>query len=258
MYMKKEVVDNLYKILQELGLTEHEQKLYILSLEGGPSSIAELARKMNISRPNVYKIIAGLEKHRLTNFSKNKNYVKSFMVESPSVVAELLQNKNKHLKNIEGVFENILPDIIATYKQGELPAKVRTVIKKEDIIDVFEQVFDEAQGEILFFGSSGSLNDFVSRSRVEKQIRKRVKRGVKIKMLVFSDADTLDYKRREMDESRETRFLENCDFFNTSFYLFANKAVIWQPKTPLAILIEDEYIVAMLMSMYKMLWNMAK
>ncbi len=256
--MKKEVIDSLYKSLEELGLSEYEKKLYILSLENGPSSISNLAREINISRPNVYKIIAGLEKHKLTNFSQNKNYTKSFMVESPSAVAELLKNKNKQLKNTVDKFESILPDLMVSYKQGELPTKIKTLIKKEDIIDVFEQVFDEARDEILFFGSSKSLNDFISLSRVEKQIRKRIKRGVKTKLLVFCDEDAMSFKKRDIGELRETRFLENFDFFSTSFYLFANKAVIWQPKTPLAILIEDEYIIAMLMSIYKVLWSMAK
>lgn len=233
-------------------------KSSIFSLKNGPCSVSELAKKINVSRPNVYKIIAGLEKHKLANFSKNKGYVKNFMVESPSVITELLENKNKRVKNVSDGFENILPDIMAMHKQGSLPTKVKTIIKKEDVLNVFEQVFDEAKDEILFFGSSHDLNVFISHSRVEKQIRKRIKMGAKTKLLVFRDDDTIEFKKRDTNEVRETRFLEGFQLFSTSFYLFANKAVIWQPKTPLAILIEDEYIVAMLTSIYNVLWDRAK
>lgn len=256
--MKKEIIDNLYKSLQEIGLTEYEQRLYVFSLTNGPCSVSELAKTIKISRPNVYKIIAGLEKYKLANFSKNKGYVKNFMVESPSVIAQLLEDKNKRVKDETVNFGNILPDIVAMHKQGTLPAKVKVIMRRDEILNIFEQVFDEAKDEILFFGSSYDLNIFISYNRVEKQIRKRIKRGVKTKMLVFRDKDTIDFKKRDISEMRETRFLEGFEFFNTSFYLFANKAVIWQPKTPAAVLIEDEYIVAMMASIYRVLWERAK
>lgn len=255
--MKKEIIDKLYKTLQEIGLTEHEQKLYVFSLINGPCTISELAKKIGVSRPNVYKIIAGLEKHKLANFSQNKGHIKNFMVESPSVVTELLENKKRRIKEKSASFENILPDIMAAHKQGSLPAKVKIIIKKEDILNVFEQVFDEAKDEILFFGSSQDLNIFMSYNRVEKQIRKRIRRGIKTKMLVFKDPNAIEFKRRDANEARKTRFLEGFEPFSTSFYLFSNKAVIWQPKTPAAILIEDEYIVAMLRSIYNVLWDRA-
>jgi sugar-specific transcriptional regulator TrmB len=256
--MKKEVLDNLYKILGELGLTEHEKRLYILSLKSGPISVSTLAKKINVSRPNVYKIITGLEKHKLARFSQNKNYIKKFMVESPTKVAELLKNKNSQIEKTTHSFENILPSLLASYKQGDLPTKVKIIIDRKDILDVFEQVFEEAREEILFFGSSKTLNDFISMGRVEKQIRKRIRRRIKTKLLVFPDEDAKNFKNKDNQELRETRFLKNIDFFETSFYLFANKAVIWQPKTPLAVLIEDEYIVTMLASIYKTLWNTAE
>lgn len=256
--MKKEIIENLYNTLQEIGLTELEQKLYIFSLSSGPCTVAELAKKINVSRPNVYKIIKGLEKHKLAKFSENKNYVKKFIVESPSTITELLEEQKKRFKNTVNSFENILPDIVAAHKQGNLPAKVKIIIKKEDILNAFEQVFEEAKDEILFFGSSYDLNIFISHARVEKQIKQRIKRGVRTKLLVFRDKDTIEFKKRDENEARETRFLEGFQFFNTSFYLFANKAVIWQPKTPLAILIEDEYIIAMLKSVYNVLWKRAQ
>ena len=54
---------------------------------------------------------------------------------------------------------------------------------------------------------------------------------------------------------RETRVLKTAQPFVTLFQLYANKALIWQPKAPLAILIEDEYIVQMLRSVFDVLWK---
>jgi hypothetical protein len=57
---------------------------------------------------------------------------------------------------------------------------------------------------------------------------------------------------------RETRILQGGAPFATSFQLFANKVLIWQPKAPLAVLIEDEYIVQMLRSIFYLLWGKSK
>jgi hypothetical protein len=43
----------------------------------------------------------------------------------------------------------------------------------------------------------------------------------------------------------------------TSFQLFANKVIIWQPKAPVAILIEDQYVIAMLKSIFDKLWEVS-
>lgn len=55
-------------------------------------------------------------------------------------------------------------------------------------------------------------------------------------------------------EMRETRFLTSVAPFKTSFQLFGNKAVFWQPVAPAAILVEDELVVEMLKNIFDGLW----
>ena len=90
-----EVQKNLYISLAELGLHESESNLYITSLTLGPSTIASLAEHLVIPRPNVYKAIAGLEKHGLAKYSERKRYTRTFVVEPPTVVLEKLRIKEK-------------------------------------------------------------------------------------------------------------------------------------------------------------------
>ena len=247
----------LYKSLEELGVSEHEKKLYLLSLSLGPCSIAKLAETMNVARPNLYKVIQGLEKHGLAEFSEKKGYSKQFIVESPSKITELLKVKHENLTRIDRDFTQVLPDIIAMHKQGDLPTKVKILQKREDLLAAFEQIFNEVQDTLSVFGSSKDMNEFISHDRLEKQIRKRIRRGIKARLLFFPDEDAIMFKKRDAEELRETRFLVGFKPFSTGFYLFSNKVIIWQPKTPLAVLIEDEYIVAMLQSIYGVLWESA-
>jgi hypothetical protein len=62
----------------------------------------------------------------------------------------------------------------------------------------------------------------------------------------------------DTEHLREIRIIKDLDPFVTGFQLYANKAFIWQPTGSLAVLIEDEYIVAMLRSVFNALWESAK
>lgn len=70
----------IYTSLKELGLTALEINLYTISLELGPTSITELSKHLNISRPNVYKVIDGLHKKGLASFYGKEKYARNFMV----------------------------------------------------------------------------------------------------------------------------------------------------------------------------------
>ena len=78
---------------------------------------------------------------------------------------------------------------------------------------------------------------------------------LKIKCLIFGGTDAEKLKDDDAKQMRETRLIKNMLHFPTSFHLYANKMIIWQPKTPMAMLIEDEYIVAMFKSIFNVLWE---
>ncbi len=245
----------LYKTLEELGLSEYEVKLYTLSFAMGPSLVAQLAKNMTISRPNLYKIIEGLENKGLAKFSHKKGYNRRFMVASPTEVVNLLRKKRTELKHIDQNITQQMPELLSLYRQGEQPSKINILQETTKILDAFDKVFEEAHDEILFLGSAEDLRKMVSYSRLEKQIKKRIKRGIHTKLLLFPGEAAETFKKKDKKELRETRVIKNLSHFVTSFYLFANKIIIWQPKAPIAILIEDEYIVQMFKSVFTQLWE---
>ncbi|OGF34831.1 hypothetical protein A2482_02030 [Candidatus Falkowbacteria bacterium RIFOXYC2_FULL_48_21] len=65
-------------------------------------------------------------------------------------------------------------------------------------------------------------------------------------------------QKTDSEQMRETRILNMQRPFEASFQLFGNKAIFWQPKAPLALLIEDEYIVKILKSVFYTLWEQSK
>lgn len=80
--------------------------------------------------------------------------------------------------------------------------------------------------------------------------------GIRALLLQSEDAQTL--KANDAAELRQTRILSVANPFASSFQLFAKRIILWQPKAPLAVLIEDEYLAAMFKEIFEKLWEGSK
>lgn len=252
---EKDLSTNLSAILVEFGLTEHERNLYSLSLLLGPTSTAALAEHLHITRSNVYKVIAGLEAHGLAQFSAKGGYNKTFTVESPSVVLDLLRKKQERLAQSSKQFIDEIPHLLALYKQGEAATKVKVLQGKSAFLQTFGRVVEEAKDEVCFFGSFQDFLKYITHDAGLEHIKIRSERGIFSRALLLPDEEAKKVALRDAEELRETRFYQAKKPFVTSFYIFANKVAFWQPKTPVAVLIEDAYIVAMVQDMFDRLWE---
>lgn len=253
-----EINTNLQDSLKELGLFESETNLYLASLRLGPTTIVSLAESLGISRPNVYKAIAGLEEKGLARFSDRKKYMHTFVVEPPTVVLDKLRKKKVEVTDIEKVLVSSMPDLLANYHQGETPTKIKVLQGKEQFIDAFFSILDEEGEETQFFGSAKNFVKFISWGEEYRWMAKRKDRGIFVKSLLLPDEDAEMLHKTDKENLREIRIINGMDPFVTGFQLYANKAFIWQPAGSLAVLIEDEYIVAMLRSVFNTLWNSSK
>jgi len=249
------IYQSLYNPLKELGLSEMETNTYMASLKLGPTTISEIANNLSIARPNVYKIIQGLERKGLAKFSLKKNYERSFMVESPTVVLEKFRQKKKEDQLRENELVMAMPNLLANYQQGLMPSKIKIVQGKEDFKKIFFDILDEADKLIWFCGSAKDFIGFISWSDEKKWIKQRMKKGLFINSLLFPDEDAETLHKTDKEEMREIRIMKGFTPFTTSFQIFANKVIFWQPLAPLAITIEDKYLVDMMRSVIEKLWE---
>ncbi|KKQ78407.1 MAG: Transcriptional regulator, TrmB [Parcubacteria group bacterium GW2011_GWC2_38_7] len=248
----------LYSSLESLGLTKNEIDLYLISLSLGPSTISNLAKHLNISRPNIYKLIQGLESKGLAKFAGEKKFTRNFIVESPSLVLEKYREQKDETINTCNKLVSLMPTLLAQYHQGSSPTKMKIIIGKEKFLELFRDILEEEKTESQFFGSAKDFIGFISWAEEKEWIRQRIKKGIKIKSLLLPSEEAEVLKPKDQSELRETRVLKGLAPFETSFHLFANKIIIWQPKAPVALFIEDEYIVKMLRSIFEAFWALSE
>ena len=255
---EKALNQNLYTSLKQLGLNDQEANLYMLSLKYGPSPIASLAGYLGISRPNVYKLIKGLEEKGLAKFSTREKHARNFIVEPPTVVLQKMREMQENLSLLNKDLTLDLPELLAGYHQGESDTKIKIYKGREQYVKLFDKSIEEESKEILFCGSSKDFIDFVSWETELSWIKRRVKKNISIKVLTFASDTASELTKDDTEEKRETRIIKNMDRFESSFMIFANKVVIWQPKAPLALLIEDQFITKMMKSVFEAEWKNAK
>ncbi len=250
-----EASEKLYTSLRDLGLSETAAQLYLASLSLGPSTIRALATRLGIARPNLYALIRGLDAMGLVRFAERKKYARDFMVEPPTVVLEKLREKKAETTRREEALTAVMPDLLGVYRQGAGKTKIRILEGEAQFRHTFQMILEEAKGGMSFFGSFSDFIAFVEWGKQRPLIRARVRKGIRVRALLLPSHEAEIAKAADARELRETRILKDMHAFIASFQLFANKVILWQPKAPLAVVIEDEYIVAMLQSTFDALWE---
>ncbi len=118
-------------------------------------------------------------------------------------------------------------------------------------------ILEEAQGQTEFFGSLTTVIKSTSLEWQKEWGIKRARKGIMLRSLILPDKELESVKGINKKMMRELRFLKNIQPFPSSFQIFANKVIIWQPKVPLALLIEDENIVQMFRNIFETFWKQA-
>lgn len=96
-------------ILQELGLSKNEAKIYETLLREGESPVGEIAERSKIHRRNVYDSLSRLiEKGLIFEVLERKE--NRYQAVDPGKLSELIQEKKQKL-------EKILPDLLHLYEE---------------------------------------------------------------------------------------------------------------------------------------------
>ena len=98
-------------ILQELGLSITESKVYLALLDLGSGLAGEITKKSQINRTNVYDALERLIEKGLVSYVVSANR-KIFEPVNPERLKEILEEKEENLKKI-------LPELQLKFKENK-------------------------------------------------------------------------------------------------------------------------------------------
>ncbi len=130
------------QILEQIGLTDYESKIYLALLTHGQISAYELAEKTGLYRQVTYDSLKRLEEKGFVN-SVQEGKTKLFKATNPELILEILNEKTENYKQI-------LPKLVEINKSSQNPLSVETYkgknvvrISLRDIINTLKDSKDK-------------------------------------------------------------------------------------------------------------------
>jgi len=229
--------------LEKFGLTPNEARVYITLLRIGRSSAGKLAKEAMMDRSSCYETLKRLLSKGLVNYSIQENK-KIFQCVHPSRFIEIIKEKKEDI-------EQVLPEMIAAYKEKEEESNVRLYKGYKGLKAVFQDILRIAkEKENLVIDSSGRFMEKMP-WYAEYYIKELEKRNIKIRQLVRtkknlhpSKTTTIRMFSTTLKESPVT----------TNIYGDRIAIILWTDP-PEAIVIKNEKAAKAYRDYFELLWN---
>lgn len=240
--MKTEHID----VLQKLGLTNTETKIYLTLLEIGKSLAGGIANRAHTHRRNTYDALEKLLQRGLVSYTitNNKKYWNAINPEK--ILALIKENEN--------LISSILPELVSRFN----------VSKSKQTVEVFEGLggmktfFDDmarTKKEIIMLFATGRAYarlPFYMKNWDTKINEARIK----VSVLLNFDADKEPYRNYKYGE---VKILPKSFSTLTQIFIYGNKSAvaIWSEE-PIAILITSNEITSGFRKYFEFMWGLGE
>jgi sugar-specific transcriptional regulator TrmB len=251
-YQKSMKNEQLQRVLTEIGLHEHEAKVYLAGLSLGPTTVLKLAKATELKRTTVYSVIETLKQKGLMRIEL-KGFKNLFAAESPEKLEGILEYRRTALKSQ-------LPKLEAIYnlKGGE------STIKYYEGLAAIKSIYEDLLTEV------GPQEDYLVISDIEpwwnldreyftKFWDRRLKARIKPRILITDSVEAREQQKSAPAFNAEVRILPEGTTLPTNLIVTGRKVIIIQMAEPLlAIVIENPSVTKMHKEMFEMIWKEAE
>ncbi|MGB0757500.1 MAG: TrmB family transcriptional regulator [Patescibacteria group bacterium] len=240
---------SINSLLQDLGLTENEARVYVAMLSLGPTTALELSKQSQVKRTTVYLALESLKEKGLVRI-EIKGLKRVFVAESPERLELMLDIKKQTLTQS-------LPDLLSMYNtQGE-QGRVKQYEGKEQIKHVYDSLLTSIRPkeDYLVFGDSTKWHDLDPKF-FSKFIERRSKLSINIRIILQDSEIARHYKKFEKNHNQEIKLLPSSVELSTNVVVLPRKVVIHNLLPPMsAIVVENSSVVKTHKEMFEIMWS---
>lgn len=247
------------RILEEIGLTKTEIKIYLSLLKLGQSTTTNIVRDSKIHASKVYEFLDKLIQKGLVSYviKSNKRF---FTATDPKHLKEFLREKQRKIKEQEDKINNLIPYLNSIKKEGEDTIKSEIYEGLRGIKSVYQKILTElSKGETQYIlGAPKIANDKLEGFILDWH-KKRIKKGIKCKYIY--DSNVRDYGSiREKMPLTEVRYLPNNIVSPMWIEIFGGYVIIGHIKGNNAVLflIQDKEIAKGYLDYFNLIWKVSK
>lgn len=248
---------NVEQMLEQIGLSEKEVKLYLALLLLGPTAIRKIAEKADINRGTTYEILKKLQKMGLVSyFHQGKN--QHFVAEEPRVLSNLFARKKSEMNDLEKNLPKIVSELSAISKKtsGRPVIKfyedytgVRTIL--EDLLDTVKNL---KKKEYVAYSSSSIRPILYNEEAFPDFTEERLKRKIFVKTIALGSGG----KTSGFDERKWLTKKETVPVYKLIYSGKVAMISLGENNVPHGLIIEDKGIYETELLMFNSLWSYLK
>ncbi len=240
------------QILEEIGLTRNEIKIYIALLKLGASATGKIIENTGLHRAIVYDTLDKLMQKGIVSFVIQNNR-KVFKAYDPKRLNEYLEEKKQKL-NI------IIPELSQIYQIPKFETATNIYEGKEGIKTIFEDIIKTKPKFYYVFASYGGATEILPfylkhfYDRIEKL-------HINLKgILIDTPQGRQRGKEVEVHKNVELRYMPKEFVSPATTYLYNGNVafIMWSKETPMAILIENKNLYESFLNYFNVLWKSCK
>jgi sugar-specific transcriptional regulator TrmB len=247
------------QILEEIGLTKTEIKIYLTLLKLGQTTTTQIVRKAEIHASKVYEFLDKLIQKGLVSYviKSNKKY---FTASDPDLLKEFLKEKQNKIREQESEIEKVIPELKDIKKSGDDIIQSEIYEGLRGIKSVYEKILSLLQkGETQYIIGAPRIGNELIEGFLLDWHKKRIKKEIKCKYIY--DSNVRDYgKIREQLPLTEVKYLPKNIVSPMWIEIFGDYVIIGHIKGRNAILflIHDKEIAKGYLDYFGLIWKIAK
>ncbi len=232
-------------ILENLGLSKGEIRIYLTLLELGSTKVGQIIEKSNLASSAVHALINNLIHKGLITYIK-KGKIKYYQAVHPKNLVNFVEEKKKRLIAI-------LPELELKQKLAQEKQAAEIFEGRKGVITLLNTLIEDTKkgDEYLFFainveGQNKEIQQFMLNYDL-----KRKEKGLKIKGLAAKGMENI-FSQRAVLNIKYTTFPipSNISICNQKIAFFS-----WDEK-PVGYLIESQQIVTIFRILFEKIWKM--
>jgi len=245
-------------LLEKLGLTRGEIKVYLALVKLGESTIGPIGKESKVSKSKIYDILDRLIEKGLTGYIIKQD-ARYFTANDPCMILEYIGKKEKELENTKKEVEKALPSLLLQ----------RNSLDKKRVAELYEgfEGIKAVREELMLSFSAGDALLVLGAPKIANEKwegwfldfhKRRIKRKVRMKIIYNSDAQEYGEVRSKMGLT-EVKYLPNFLVSPNWIDIFPN-AVLFVVilYTPIALVVRDKELAESFRGYFDIMWKNSK
>lgn len=243
------------KVLEDLGLTKSEIKVYLALLELGSSTTGPIVDKSKVSSSKIYEILEKLIQKGLVSFII-KSGTKYFDASPPNRILDYVKEKEERLTQQKTELNNLIPQLELKRKLAEDKSEATVFKGMKGIKTAFDDVLKTMKRGEEYHVIVGTEVKEPLFAFIKHYHQRRAKAGIKVKLLY--SPDSIGWLETVKDVPHTITRVSNQQLLSSSFILiYKNKTLISIPedKDITAFRLESKNAADSFRTQFNLLWN---